>query len=144
MNRLHSAWAGSLSEGTLRTQDLLPKFMAALETADPEGELTVVLEYKALWGAASVLATYTTLPYANAEDVLEAIGFWDSQQVEYMLNERVFDLLNEVAPEGTYFGTSEGDGASFGFWYSDCEVCGLNLYEHSPEGQPCDEDDSDA
>lgn len=28
----------------------------------------------------------------------------------------VFDVLNEYAPEGYYFGTLEGDGACFGFW----------------------------
>ena len=30
--------------------------------------------------------------------------------------EQIFDYMNEIAPEGYYFGSQEGDGALFGFW----------------------------
>ena len=33
-----------------------------------------------------------------------------------LLNEDVFDLMNEIAPEGSYFSAHEGDGSDFGFW----------------------------
>jgi hypothetical protein len=33
-----------------------------------------------------------------------------------ILLECCFDLLDDIAPEGTYFGAHEGDGADFGFW----------------------------
>ena len=34
--------------------------------------------------------------------------------------EDLYELLNELAPEGTSFGATEGDGSDFGFWtYSD-------------------------
>jgi hypothetical protein len=69
--------------------------------------------------AATVLADWTHS--GNAEDVLDTLGFWDSEQASYLLNESVFDALNEVAPENTSFGSSEGDGASFGFWENDLE-----------------------
>lgn len=39
----------------------------------------------------------------------------DDETKGYIVDE-LFDLLNEIAPEGTYFGASEGDGADFGFW----------------------------
>lgn len=141
MAQLDKRFIGSISEGTLRTQDLLPRFISVLQQAEPEHE--AVLDYKAAWDAARVLSDWTDLGNENAEDVLEAIGYWDSTQVGYLLNETVFDALNMVAPEGTYFGASEGDGASFGFWYGECDVCGKSLYEHDPEGQPCDEDDGE-
>ena len=140
MAQLDSRFIGSISEGTLRTQDLLPRFINVLAQAEPEHE--AVLDYEAAWGAARVLSDWMGRDYSgNAEEVLEAIGFWDSEQASYLLNETVFDALNMVAPEGTYFSSSEGDGASFGFWYLDCEVCGKSLYEHSPEGQGCDDED---
>lgn len=137
MAHLNSRFIGSISEGTLRTEDLLPKFILVLAAAEPEHK--AVLEYKAVWDAARELSDNTDYP--NAEDVLNALGYWDSDSASYLLNETVFDALNDVAPEGTSFGTSDGDGASFGFWYGDCEVCGENLYEHSPEGQACDDPD---
>lgn len=139
MAQLDKRFIGSISEGTLRTQDLLPRFISVLEQADPENR--AVKDYAEAWNAAATLAEWTNVGNQNAEDVLEAIGYWDSEQTGYLLNEDVFDALNEVAPEGTSFGASEGDGASFGFWYIDCDACGKSLGDHSPEGQGCDDED---
>lgn len=33
--------------------------------------------------------------------------------------EEICEYLDEIAPEGTHFGTQEGDGASYGFWKDD-------------------------
>lgn len=38
------------------------------------------------------------------------------EEAEYIWNEDVFDCLNGIAPEGYYFGSSEGDGACIGFF----------------------------
>lgn len=38
------------------------------------------------------------------------------EEASYIFNEDIFDLFNDVAPEGFYFGNLEGDGACFG-WF---------------------------
>ncbi|HEY1295420.1 MAG TPA: hypothetical protein VGJ60_20270 [Chloroflexota bacterium] len=142
MPQLPNRFAGSISEGTLRTQDLLPRFISVLEQAEPEH--AAVQDYKAAWDAARVLSDWTGIGNENAEDVLEAIGYWDSTQVSYLLNEIVFDALNAVAPAGTYFGASEGDGASFGFWTDGtCPECGHPLDEGNPQCFACTGDAED-
>jgi len=68
-----------------------------------------------------------------AEDVFSAIEsllpesiveeFWaaeeDSEDRMYILNEYAWDHMNDIAPEGTYFGAHPGDGSDFGFWSYD-------------------------
>ena len=41
---------------------------------------------------------------------------WESEYMQYFLNEELFDTLNNYAPEGYYFGAHEGDGSDFGYW----------------------------
>jgi len=137
MAQLGKEFVGSISEATMRVQDLLPRFISVLEAAEPEHEL--VGEWRSLWGAVSTLADAFSAD--SIDSYAESIGFWDEEHLSYMLNEEVFDALNDVAPEGTYFSSSEGDGASYGFWWMDCDACGLSLGEHSPEGQGCDDPD---
>jgi len=40
----------------------------------------------------------------------------DEEIQDYILNEDIWDYMNEIAPEGCYFGGSEGDGCDYGFW----------------------------
>jgi len=59
-------------------------------------------------------------------DFLDSIGYpeiWslreqalEEEDLTYFLNEDLWDLMNEIAPEGTYFGSHEGDGSLIGFW----------------------------
>lgn len=82
-------YAGTVSHGTLRNEDLIPKFEEVLDKLDHD-EL-VRLRYR-MEGQPG-----------DSED-------FD----EYVVN--LIDALNEVAPEGYYFGSVEGDGSDFGFW----------------------------
>jgi hypothetical protein len=44
----------------------------------------------------------------------------DEDNASYLFNETVFNFLNSICPKGYYFGSSEGDGALFGFFkYTD-------------------------
>ena len=89
-------------EGTLRPQDLVPKFLRQAISL----------------GGSGLLFKLNSLP---SEDVaLEAKRgddhpWWESEECAELLNE-LFDVLNEYAPEGYYFGAHPGNGSDFGFW----------------------------
>lgn len=86
--QLSSKWAGqSVSHGTLRQQDLVEAFAKVL------GEVNEPL----------------------ADSLIEAFAIGDDDTQDYVL-EQLFDSLDEIAPEGTYFGAHPGDGSDFGFW----------------------------
>jgi hypothetical protein len=46
----------------------------------------------------------------------------DREEELYFDLEDLYELLNELAPEGTSFGAHEGDGSDFGFWTHEVEV----------------------
>lgn len=99
---------GTISHGTLRTEDLLEAFADELERLE---------------GAPNSL-TLAVTGLLDEED--HDSDDW-IERASYMVNEQLFDALNEFAPAHTYFGTLEGDGSDFGFWpdagsFPDCEV----------------------
>lgn len=116
MTRLPDTYKGAiLSNATLRTQDLVQAFMAVLEDeqellfSDPESWNTRTFRHlqatpdvvKACNGEWS--EPFADIPYNTHETLTIAL-------------DQMFDLLSDVAPEGCTFGSSEGDGACFGFW----------------------------
>lgn len=87
---------GSISTGTLRTDDLLNAFASELERLVPFNSRKLVA------------------------DAREAMGK-DDEEASEIVNE-LQDELNTIAHrEGFYFGNLEGDGADFGFWRVDDE-----------------------
>ena len=83
---------GSISHGTLRTQDLLEAFANTLQQFNRTHPL---------------LGEYLDI---HANDA------WDSDKAADLLNEGFFNALQEICPPFVHFGTLEGDGADFGFW----------------------------
>ena len=91
---------GVVSDGTMRAEDLLPRFV-------------------------DVARRVSGKRYVSAEpvdDLLDAIelrasrpGYFDSESCGWDM-EDLFELLDELCPEGWWFGASEGDGACYGFW----------------------------
>lgn len=99
MAQLGKDWIGSsVSHATLREEDLIPAFESVLDSAGVEYDRPTAVE-KLL------------LDQPLTDDEQEEVGLY--------LNETLFDLLDGIAPEGTYFGAHPGDGADFGFW--ECE-----------------------
>lgn len=105
---------GSVSTGTLRTEDLLD---------------AIIGEADYLFGA-DYLDTH-----ADSNDWIvkpltaaKAITDYDSEDAGYALDELI-DALNEYAPPHVRFGAHDGDGADFGWWpvdFDGCELVSLN------------------
>jgi hypothetical protein len=98
---------GTVIAGTLRNEDLLNAFTGEVEYL-MAGYLDQSIE-QAYYDAKDCLFRYEANP-----EVDEGIA-------SEIVNELI-DALNEYAPEGMYFGTLEGDGADFGWWYIESEV----------------------
>ena len=88
---------GSISSGTMRTEDLIPAFAAELDWCTSGGRADRTTEESKL--------------LADADGVED----YDSENASEILSE-LFDALNEHAPAYAYFGAHEGDGADYGFW----------------------------
>lgn len=87
---------GTLIEGTLRGEDLLPAFADELKRLDPHHSLVKeAYEIMATWGTGD-----------ESEE---------NEQISETVN-AIQDALQEYCPPFVYFGTLEGDGACFGFW----------------------------
>lgn len=86
-----------ISEGTLRSADLIPAF----------------------WDAVPPARQSEILSGEYALDILDATENeeynYDSEAAKELLD-YLFDVLDDCASDGTYFGSHEGDGALFGFW----------------------------
>ena len=98
---------GTVSHGTMRTEDLLETFSAELEAlvhnnaeawCSEEGRAERDAYVALIWEARKVAPE----DYDGADDVLDAL----------------FDALNDFAPQGAHFGARVGDGSDYGFWSS--------------------------
>ncbi len=99
----HVLSIGTISHATLRSQDLIVAFCSEIR------------KYR------------TTLPniLLEAEAWLEGVrAYMDQQELDTCdyhecgseLVEGLMNHLSDMAPEGVYFGNTEGDGSDFGWW----------------------------
>ena len=95
-------FVGTVIQGTLRSQDLLPAFLEELSKRDPIG-------YDQ-WAMASfgIIPSYVT-------DEGDDSDWWTSEDCNNTL-EQAFEALEMCAPDGYYFGAHEGDRSDFGYW----------------------------
>ena len=89
---------GTISEGTLRPEDLLQAFADELLAIR-----TIAGEYQPLIDEANYRIRSTSGLRSNSQTTSEIVN-------------GLQDALNELAPPFCYFGTLEGDSADFGFW----------------------------
>jgi hypothetical protein len=119
---------GSISHGTLRTEDLLSSFASTLE------------------GLIFINGDYYCRPenFSERDKLNNLVGESQDQwtedgtelEDEEIAQELVNDLsyaLEQFAPSYCYFGTHEGDGSDFGFW-----PC-MEQIEELPDVQDSDE-----
>lgn len=110
-------YAGPISSDTLRVEDLLPRFCLVARAMLCEG--------------------YGRFHDCRVDaDMLEDIecrmvepDFFRSEEAGWFMDD-LFELLEEICPEGWWFGSQEGDGACFGFWEveSECDECGERYF----------------
>ena len=118
---------GSISTGTLRTEDLLPVFTATMrQFLTDNGHKSIYVE--------------------RAETIIRN-DFYDMELADELVG-TLMDGIQGYCPPFVYFGTLPGDGADFGFW-PDLEAidesCGLKHHRrtHNPDtGEIVLEDDS--
>lgn len=102
------AWQNLVvSNGTHRPEDLIPAFIEAL---DARREL---LSLRGTLGSGEFGRLDDRL--GEIERRMEREDYWESDDAAWDI-EWLFNELDNLAPEGTYFGAHEGDGACFGFW----------------------------
>jgi len=100
---------GSLIHATLKSEDLLPAFMHALEDYKHPKAGAFNSELIELGFGYSMCGV---CGLGNREEWPEA---FDDDMAGEIIDD-MMDALNELAPNGYYFGAHEGDGSDFGFW----------------------------
>ncbi len=132
---LKTASLGSISHGTLKTEDLLSAFISELEwQIGSNGEYFANPEN---FGERDKLAKLL----GEAQDC-----FGDEDEIDESKQETADELVNELQDAlGTFagpychFGTHEGDGSDFGFWPSMVEIEDLPYYEGTDEASEAGE-----
>jgi hypothetical protein len=117
MNSLKPASFGSVSHGTLRTEDLLSAFSSELEwQIGRNGAFLSMPENFALRDRLAKLL-------GEAQDAWQEDGetLQDEDLAAEMVNELQDALSDNFAPAYGYFGAHCGDGSDFGFWLGDIE-----------------------
>ena len=107
-------FTGTVSEGTMRPQDVLPAIMGVLAEYRPSA--FNMIQYELAFG------DDTRFTQCQASIVYSEMcrndnhPYWDSEDVSWIINELAWDAMNDIAPEGYYFGSHPGDGSDYGFW----------------------------
>lgn len=126
--KLKPSFQGSISTCTLREEDLIEKalnFLESLTFAEDCKEYTPEGIKK------------TILKIEGIREEFESFNLQDEEEKEenlsYLWNEDLFDLMNEIAPDYCYFGSHPGDGADIGIWMCEDESMFCSDWDISTE-----------
>ena len=105
-----------ISQATLRDSDLLRAMIETLELYRP-------VKYKDLISEGNEVLEkfgdfgYVSYLYRSGE---ASTGFDD---ILWLINEDLYDAMQDISPAGCCYGSHPGDGALFGFWpFEDSEL----------------------
>ena len=106
----------SLSHATMRNQDLIPVFMDFLKEHAKDKYDAIVKEYGLIEEWESIHKEHGvkfdgSIPYPDNDH-----EWWNSDDAIELLNEDLFNALDNIAPNGCCFGSHIGDGSDYGFW----------------------------
>ena len=110
--RRTTADPGTVSHGTMRLEDLIPCFLACLDSLREECSLSDDRDADKHGKEDAWLG--------RLEDRMAAPGYFEREESSWDLDE-LFDRLDEYSPKDHYFGAHEGDGSDYGFWPSEEE-----------------------
>lgn len=123
-----------LSDGTLNLNHLLSKAHDLIQMERLEGECKGCLKTSPKYTKSIMKQIRTIFHHEDEEKYMELHCLYDPVyygtsyiphdnmiQASELWNETIFNFFNEVAPDGYYFGSSEGDGALIG-WFKYEEV----------------------
>lgn len=132
---IKTASLGSISHGTLKTEDLLSAFLSEMEwQMGRNGEYFAAPEN---FGERDKMAGLI----GDAQDCFndeDEIAEDKQDEADELVNE-LQDALGAFAPPYCYFGTHEGDGSDFGFWPFTAEIEDLPCYEGTDEAKEAGE-----
>ena len=96
-----------VSDGTCRDGDLLAQFLPILENFGQkyEKEVSFCLDFINKYGL-----------FGWLDELKNVADFDDYNRMEYIVGDWMWEEMENLSPDGFYFGANEGDGACFGFW----------------------------
>lgn len=108
-NGKKQAEPGTVIHGTHREEDIIPACMHLLFALDRD-------RARQLWQKEPKLLEALCDKEAGIEN-----DWWQTEDCFLFMAEDLFDIMQEYAPEGYYFGSHIGDGSDFGYWQNEDE-----------------------
>ena len=104
---MEKATLGTVIHGTHRSQDLIPAFFEMLNTLGDRDRVQSIRDEFKIPDSELI---------GSDLRIVDDHPWWNSEDASCLVNEVLFNALNDHAPEGSYFGSHPGDGSDFGFW----------------------------